>query len=125
MKIVVDGNDGTGKSTLVTMLRTLGYEVQDRGDATKMTDDPALVPSPDVFYVVLDAPVAVCRERLATAGKDLSEKYHTTEDLAYYRERFIEVVKKLPRSALVDASGSPEQVLEKVLVVINSAEIVP
>jgi len=125
MKIVVDGNDGTGKSTLVASLVNLGYEVQDRGDATKMTDDPTLAPSTNVFYIVLDAPVAVCRERLAAEGRDLTEKYHTVEDLTYYRERFLEVAKRLPRATLVDASGTPEQVLKKALEAIRSTEIVP
>lgn len=39
MIIVIDGNDGTGKSTLVEKLRKDGYNVQDRGIPTKLTDN--------------------------------------------------------------------------------------
>ena len=124
MRIVVDGNDGTGKSTLVTALAPFGYDVQDRGVVAKMTDDPTIVPPTDAFYIILDAPVGVCRERLALSGKDLNEKYHTVADLTYYRERFLEVIKRLPHAALVDASGTPEQILQKVLGVIQAAKIV-
>ena len=119
MKIVVDGNDGTGKSTLVASLRSLGYEVQDRGIATKMTDDPTLAPPTDDLYVILDAPVEVCRQRLAAARRDLNEKYHTVADLQHYRERFLEVARRLPGATIVDASGSPEEVLGRALSAIK------
>ena len=48
MKIVLDGNDGTGKSTLARKLQELGFtDVKDRGIPTKMTDDPKLRPGPE------------------------------------------------------------------------------
>jgi energy-coupling factor transporter ATP-binding protein EcfA2 len=54
-KVVVDGNDGTGKTTLVTALRELGIEVSDRGLPTKATDSSVpLTPVPGEVYVVLD-----------------------------------------------------------------------
>ena len=90
--VVVEGNDGTGKSTLVAALAARGFVVRDRGLPTKMTDDPALRPTAEQraseLYLILDVPVAVSRERLAKAGKDLEERYHTVEDLSRYRRRY-------------------------------------
>jgi thymidylate kinase len=84
--IVVDGNDGTGKSTLAAALRELGLLVQDRGMPTKATDDgvpPPAARQPGELYAILDAPAEVCQERLRRAGRSLAERYHTLEDLAY------------------------------------------
>ena len=83
MKLVVDGNDGTGKSTLVARLRDLGYDVADRGVPTKMTDDPSVCAVEGEVYLILDAPVEVCQARLAKAGKNLEERYHTVADLRH------------------------------------------
>ena len=119
MKIVVDGNDGTGKSTLVTLLQELGYEVQDRGIPTKMSDDESIKPLENEFYIILDVPIEVSRERLKKAGRNLDEKYHTVEDLIFYRDKFWQIYRRLPNSVLIDATGSPEDVLQKCLLVIN------
>ena len=116
MKIVVDGNDGTGKSTLVEKLKQAGYEVQDRGIPTKLTDNPHLEPEPNEFYLILDAPVEICQERLKKAGRDLNQKYHTIEDLTYYRKRFLEVAKQLKNQCvLIDATKSIEEVYKEAL----------
>lgn len=111
MIIVVDGNDGTGKSTLVERLRKDGYDVQDRGIPTKLTDDSSLKPNPDEFYIILDAPIEVCRERLKKAGRDLNEKYHTIEDLTYYRQRFLDVAEQIKDyCVLIDSARSINEV---------------
>jgi thymidylate kinase len=125
MRIVVDGNDGTGKSTLVKFLKENGYNVQDRGAPTKMTDDPTVQPDANDVYLILDAPVELCRERLQKAGKNLNEKYHTVEDLTYYRNRFLEVAKTLPRCTMIDASGTPEEVVELAIHALNPIKINP
>ena len=119
MKLVVDGNDGTGKSTLVGMLRQLGYEVSDRGIPTKMTDDNSITASDEEFYFILDVPVEVSQARLLKAGRDLKERYHTLEDLVFYRERFLAISKRLENSVVIDASGSPEEVLSHFLSVME------
>ena len=111
MIIVVDGNDGTGKSTLVERLRKEGYDVQDRGIPTKLTDDSSLKPNPDEFYIILDAPIEVCRERLKKAGRDLNEKYHTIEDLTYYRQRFLYVAEQIKDyCVLIDSARTINEV---------------
>ena len=124
-KIVVEGNDGTGKSTLVEQLQQLGYQVQDRGRPTRMTDDPQLQPRGDVLYVVLDVPVQVSQQRLARAGKSLDEQYHNVQDLTHYRARYQELLPRLPHHLLLDASGTPEQVLQLCLEQLNALGVRP
>lgn len=119
MKIVVDGNDGTGKSTLAELLKRKGYEVQDRGVPTKMTDDPATMPEHDEIYLILDVSIDLCRDRLERAGRNLDEQYHTIEDLGHYRKKFLEVAELLPRCAIIDANGTPEEVLRLAIQAID------
>lgn len=121
MTLIIEGNDGTGKSTLVAKLRAWGYDAADRGIMTRMTDNPSLSPSDDEFYILLDAPVIICRERLKRAGKDLNERYHTIKDLTFYRDRFLDIAKQIGshHSAVVDASGPPEKTFEEALKVIQ------
>jgi thymidylate kinase len=120
MIIVVDGNDGTGKSTLVEMLKKDGYNVQDRGIPTKLTDDPNLKTNPNEFYIILDAPIKVCRERLKRAGRDLNEQYHTVEDLNYYRQRFLKVARQIKDfCVIINASGSIKEVYQDSVKIIE------
>lgn len=94
-RIEIDGNDGTGKSTLVRFLQDLGFfNVSDRGRMTLATDDEKVTPEDGVIYIHLTAPVEVCRQRLQETGKNLEEKYHTVEDLQYYEKKFREVSRK-------------------------------
>ncbi len=99
--ITIDGNDGTGKSTLVEKLWHLGYNVADRGYPTEMTDKTDVQLPQDglasYLYIILDCPVEVSRFRLARAGKNLDERYHTVEDLSYYRDRYKDVADRLLR----------------------------
>ncbi|HMO17603.1 MAG TPA: hypothetical protein PKA63_05265 [Oligoflexia bacterium] len=124
MIVVVDGNDGVGKSTLVSRLRAHGIEVKDRGVPTKMTDDVTVLGNSDEFYIILDAPVEVSRERLLMAGKDLSEKYHTASDLTHYRKRFLDVAKFLINCVIIDASRDEESVYQAALAVLQEKNIV-
>jgi ATP phosphoribosyltransferase len=118
--IVIDGNDGLGKSTLVKRLGELGYQVADRGMPTKATDTgvPEHLPMGE-RYVILDAPVEVSRARLEKAGRDMNEKYHTVEGLTHYRQRFKEVAEQLG-VPLIDASGSPDDVLDATLTYLGA-----
>lgn len=111
--VVVDGNDGTGKTTLVKALKQRGFEAVDRGLPTKLTllpDDFPFEKPPAEVYIILDASVEVSRSRLQKAGKDLAEEWHTPESLTHYRERFRAVAKRLG-AHVVDATGSPAEVL--------------
>lgn len=120
VKVIVDGNDGTGKSTLVGAIRHLGYNVEDRGNATRMTDDDSVEPEEDAVYLILDVPVEVSRARLLAAGKDLTEQYHTDEDLTHYRARFLEVAARLPRCVVIDATQAREKILSQSLVAMST-----
>lgn len=104
MKIVVDGNDGTGKSTLVKELKKLGHNAFDRGIPTKMTDNSNIPPNPNEIYIILDAPVEICQQRLKQAGKNLNEKYHNYEDLQHYQKKFLKIAKILPNCILLDSN---------------------
>jgi XTP/dITP diphosphohydrolase len=118
LKVVVDGNDGTGKTTLVAGLRALGYTVADRGLPTKLSDGPDRAPAPDEIFLILDAPVEVSRARLAAAGKDLDERYHTVADLTHYRDRFLAVAASLPGAHLIASTGTAAENLGQALRVL-------
>lgn len=120
-RIIIDGNDGVGKSTIVALLRELGHDAYDRGLPTKLTDTPGLPVPENEIYIILDAPVAVSRARLAKAGKDLDEEHHTVESLIDYRRRFQRLAAELPRCHLVDACGTAQSVLERCLAIIEDA----
>lgn len=123
MVLVIDGNDGTGKTTLVLALRTLGYHVADRGIPTMATD--ATVPMQAVageVYVILDCAPELSRERLAGRGADLEEHFHTLSSLQYYRARFHVVAHELG-ALIVDASGTAEDTLVRTLEALRGAAV--
>lgn len=119
-RVEIDGNDGTGKSTVIARLKALGYEANDRGLATRLTDDLTLLAEArmDTLYIVLDCPVEECRRRLALAGRDLKEKYHTVADLTHYRAVFLTVAKKLPHCHVIDAARPTEEVVQSILALL-------
>ncbi len=117
MRVEIDGNDGTGKTTLVAALREAGVHVSDRGKMTLATDNPNLRPEESVIYILLDCPVRVSRARLEAAGKSLEEKYHTVQDLTFYRKRFLDVA-ELFRARIIDANQKPEAVLLEVMTIL-------
>jgi len=130
MNIVIDGNDGTGKSTLVNALKDKGFYVCDRGLPTYLTDhidtpitEPSLEVKRGTIFLILDAPVEVSQSRLLSAGKDITEKYHTLDDLTYYRKKYHDVADVLRSRGylchLVDASLSSEEVLQKAMSIIG------
>lgn len=112
-KLVLDGNDGTGKTTRANAIREImGIEVNERGPLSRLTDCDELFGlfsykkepigysetaidamdemkrNTDTLYVILDSPVKTCQQNIISRGGSIEEKYHTFEDLCYYRERF-------------------------------------
>ncbi|MCB0336605.1 MAG: hypothetical protein KDD62_09870, partial [Bdellovibrionales bacterium] len=121
--IVIDGNDGVGKSTIVNKLRELGWNVSDRGAATKLTDNPSsALPGSNEISFILDAPIEISQERLLKAGRSLQEKYHTKEDLTHYRQKFQAIAAHHSEFILIDASGSVVQTLSAILKVLYPHE---
>ena len=113
--IVVDGNDGTGKTTLVAQLRDLGIEARDRGLPTKATDaTEKLEPVPGEVYLVLDCAPETSHARLKARGADLTEEFHTLKSLHDYRGRFRQACASLG-GLLIDVEGTREEVVAQVL----------
>ncbi len=69
-EITIDGNDGTGKSTVIAKLRELGYVIKDRGIPTKLTDDPNFPVPPNGIYVILDTSVETREQQVAISLKN-------------------------------------------------------
>ena len=124
--IVIDGNDGTGKSTLVERLRGWGFRVSDRGLPTKLTvEEPNLPPAnPGDKYLILEAPIEVSRARLEAAEKDLNEKWHTEESLRHFAARFREVGAKLG-ATFIDSSGTSDETWIRVLTALGIENRMP
>lgn len=120
-KIVVDGNDGTGKSYRIEQLKKVfpGIEFEDRGIFSKATLNESLFTlesikdfvkardefidyiknTEDTLYIIIDASVETCQKRILERGDSLEEEYHTKEDLEKFRNRFlylVDLVKDIP-----------------------------
>ncbi len=115
MIVVVDGNEGTGKSTLVRALQKLHLDARDGGAPSHIADHPDAPYVDGEVYVILDLPVRTCRRRLKKAGRDLQNPRHTKEGLTRYAQRFLEIAPELPHCAIVSAKGKPATVLERTL----------
>ena len=117
-KIVVDGNDGTGKTYRIKLLEKLfpDVEIKDRGlfseytlkdeyfkgSISKKTKEvitswmsfKRLVSSyNDTLFIILDASPETCQRRISERGDSLEQEYHNMKDLKKYRKRFKRLVK--------------------------------
>lgn len=120
MIVCIDGNDGTGKTTLIARLKEKypGVTFQDRGLPTKtMLDQPA---EPADLTVILDCPPTVSHDRLRSAGKDMKELFHTMPALEYYRGEFLRMARR-NAWVVIDASECVEAVEIRVMDAIETA----
>lgn len=131
-RIVIDGNDGTGKTTRLEKMKEIfpGIEFRDRGIFSEMTLVDMLFTrfekyniesydayekkeefrktireDTDTLYIICRASAEVCQERIKMRGDSIEEEYHTMEDLVKYGKRFdalIGMVDDLPNVMVVD-----------------------
>ena len=128
-KIVIDGNDGTGKTTRLVQLKKMfpNLKYEDRGIFSKMTLVEGLFVEDDenysslrqkfhediqndssTLYIICHASSEVCQKRILERGDSIEEEYHTLEDLNKYNARFdalVNIVKDLPNVMVVDTSN--------------------
>ena len=125
-KIVIDGNDGTGKTFRVNLLRKMfpNIEIEDRGIFSDKTLDDILFDynksssvirrknfvnsieeQKDTLFIICDASVETCQKRISERGDSLEEEYHNKKDLIKYRGRFmllVELCSELPNVMFID-----------------------
>ena len=118
MKICIDGNDGTGKSTLISLLKKLmpEHEYQDRGLPSALTVGESADPAD--IYIILTCSVDVSTKRLKSAGRDMTEHWHLPETLEKYNKMFVDLAKKHGWK-LIDSSGTIEKLLDLVVVEVK------
>lgn len=115
-KVVVDGNDGTGKTATINKLKALmpNIEFEDRGIFSEATLDDDLFDnrknnekvkefynkvanSYNTLFVIVDAEPEVCQKRILERGDSIEEEYHNMDDLKKYRDRFLRLVGMVDR----------------------------
>ena len=126
-KIIIDGNDGTGKTTRLVQLKKMfpNIKYEDRGIFSKMTlvdelfnrtgnyDEIQKKFYEDVqkdsstLYIICRASSEVCQKRILERGDSIEEEFHTLDDLNKYNNRFdilVDIVKDLPNVIIVDTT---------------------
>ena len=99
-KIEVDGNDGTGKSTLIKYLESKFSQCtfSDRGLFSKFTlkedvkDFREIVKTSGKYYIILKSSIEASQNRILKRGDSLEERFHTKEDLSKYNDKFKSLV---------------------------------
>lgn len=115
--IEIDGNDGTGKSTLCHIISSWGIRARNRGIISKISLGQATVQDlrDDVLYVILDLPPKISQKRLSQAGKDLTEEYHTLPSLCKFRSIYCNIYRQVnrPNVLLLSANQPVQDVLNE------------
>ena len=126
-KVVVDGNDGTGKTATINKLKALmpNIEFEDRGIFSEATLDDELFDnrkniekekefyrkvanSYGTLFVIVDADPKVCQKRILERGDSIEEEYHNMDDLKKYRDRFwrlVDMVDRLQNVMVIDTTN--------------------
>ena len=106
LTVEIDGNDGVGKSYFIEKMSFITEDViklpncniqvvfKDRGALTVATDKDNFVKEENHIYILLDASIEWCQRNILKRGDSIEEKYHTIEDLTYYRKRFLDLAYK-------------------------------
>ena len=126
-KIVIDGNDGSGKTYRCTELKKLfpNVEIDDRGLFSDVTLDDELFceylskgivserckkfvekvdEETETLFVILMTDPEIAQRRIISRGDSIDEEFHTMDDLKKYNRRFeilCELVKDKPNVMVV------------------------
>lgn len=129
MRIIIDGNDGTGKTTLIKELQKItNDEILDRGLPSELTEKDNIEDSlpenkDENLYFILTCPEKVCQNRLKERGADLTVQYHTLNDLIHYRSKFFDVFTTMMIHGyavyLINANRPLQKVKREVEAIIN------
>jgi len=113
MIICIDGNDGTGKTTVIERLKVMlpQHIYQDRGLPSAMTI--GMKSEPADLYFILDAPWELCQQRLRNAGKDMTEHWYQEATLKFYRQQFLSLAEH-GYWTVIDATQPVEAVVEEI-----------
>ena len=125
--IVIDGNDGSGKTYRCTELKKLfpNVEIDDRGLFSDVTLDDELFceysskgivserckkfvekveAETETLFVILMTDPVIAQKRILERGDSIDEEFHTMDDLKKYNRRFeilCEIVKDKPNVMVV------------------------
>lgn len=118
MKICIDGNDGTGKTTIISLLKERYPNVifMDRGLPSAMTVNKDFEKAD--HYFILTCPVSVSLERLKNANRDMTEYWHLPETLNYFNDKFKELALQ-NNWIIVESTSSVDSVLNIICEKIN------
>lgn len=133
LSVEVDGNDGTGKSSVVNLLKNKYADnghliIKDRGILTKLTDIDFSLIKPEIFNsvnrlcIVLDCDSKTSQSRISKRdGIDsLKEYYHQKDTLEYYREIFLKEAKCLGIEVIDTEKYNTEETFERISQLIDN-----
>ena len=129
-RIVLEGNVGTGKSTVKVKLEGRGHRrVIERGLMTEaVKSDMMEIPNNDSstqfdLYVLLDLPEVICQQRLneSPESNKINEYTRSIEALTLYRSKYLEIAAPF-KCHVVSSCGTPDQVADRVESIINGTK---